>query len=308
MPNGPRRLPLKVRLAAEAKDLVRRAIFTLPPPEARWLMFAALHRRLPHLTNPRTFNEKVNWRVVFDRNPLLVAASSKVESKELAKQWAPQIRVPKTIWHGADLNDLAGVSTDRRWVLKASHRSGCVLSGTPDELNPERLRAQTQGWLEETEYKKYALWGYSQVCREYILEECVDDLAGYPVDYKFFVFAGRVAMIQVDVGRFDTFRRNLYTADWTPLPYTYTHPRGDVTPPPPNFQSMCAAAQDLGARFDFIRVDLYNVEGRIYFGELTAYPAGGLSHWPHELDKEIGNLWQLPVLRPAPRRLKWSMS
>lgn len=299
---------LRQRLEAAGKDLVRRAIFRMPPAEARWLMFAAVHRRLPHLTNPKTFNEKINWRVVFDRNPLLVAASSKVESKALAKRWAPEVRVPRTLWHGDDLDELAQVRTERRWVLKASHQSGCVLTGGPDELDPERLKAQTRGWLDETEFKDYALWSYSQVRREYVLEDWVDDLADFPTDYKFFVFAGNIAMIQVDVGRFGALRRTLYTADWTPLPYTYTHPRGPEDPPPPNFQAMCAAARDLGAHFDFIRVDLYNVDGRIYFGELTAYPAGGMSHWPHELDAMIGGYWQLPVLRPQPWRLRWSLN
>lgn len=296
----------KRRLVLAGKEMARKAIFRLPPSEARWLMFLAVHHRLPHLTHPTTFNEKVNWRVVFDRNPLLVAASSKVESKDLVEQWAPGVRVPTTLWHGVDLDELADVEADRRWVLKASHRSGCVLTGAAGGLDPAQLKERTRGWLDEAEYRDHALWAYGQVRREYILEEWIDELAAFPIDYKFFVFAGRIGMIQVDTGRFGDFRRNLYTADWTPLPYTFTHPRGPETSPPANFAEMCAVARDLGSRFDFIRVDLYNIDGRIYFGELTAYPAGGFSHWPRELDMRIGAYWQLPALRPAPWRLRWA--
>lgn len=294
--------------AARGKNLARAAIVTLPTPQARWLLFAAAHRRLPHLRNPKTFNEKVNWRAAFDRRQLLVSASSKVDSKMLARQWAPEILVPNTIWHGAELDELANVTTSRRWVLKASHRSGCVLAGQPNELDPVRLKGETRGWLEEYGFKSHALWAYGQVRREYILEDWIEDLDSHPVGYKFFVFDGRIAMIQVDTGCSGEIRRNLYAADWTPLPYTYTHPRGAKTPPPPNFEIMCDAARNLGAEFDFIRVDLYNVAGRIYFAELGAYPEGGLSRWPRDLDRKIGAFWSLPARSSVAWRLRSATS
>ncbi|MCU0895439.1 MAG: hypothetical protein MUD06_14200 [Rhodospirillales bacterium] len=294
--HAPRGGNVAARAAAAAKRLANEAINRLPPVQARQLVYACYYRRLPNLSEPRSFNEKVHWRVAHDRRPLLVQASSKVESKELAHRLAPEIRVPRTLWHGDDLNELARLKVDVRWVLKASHRAGCILVGTPEELQPERLRELTKGWLDEFEFRRYGLWAYSRVRREYILEELIDDLESPPIDYKFFVFAGRIGMIQVDVGRFGDFHRNLYTEDWTPLPHTYTHPRGPDMPRPPNWDAMCTAARKLGACFDFVRVDLYNVEGRVYFGELTIYPSGGCSRWPEELDMEMGALWSLPSL------------
>lgn len=292
----------RARATRAGKRFVEKAILKLPPPQARWLLFTLLYRRFPNFREPKAFNEKVNWRLAYDRRPLLVVASSKVASKDLVRRLAPEIMVPRTLWHGEDLDELRSVVTDRRWVLKASHRSGCILAGNPSELDPDRLKAKTQGWLDEFEFKRYGLWAYSLVRREYILEDRIEDLDDFPVDYKFFVFAGRIGMIQVDVGRFGNFHRNLYTADWTPLLYTYTHPAGPLTPPPPNFAAMCAMAGKIGADFDFVRVDLYNVDGRIHFGELTVYPAGGSSHWPRELDIEIGSYWTLPSLPDAERR------
>lgn len=293
---GSRQRTVAAQAAATAKRLATEAISKLPPPQARRLMYACVYRRLPNLRDPKLFNEKVNWRIAYDRRPLLVQASSKVESKELAARLAPEIRVPRTLWHGDDLNELAGLKVDVRWILKASHRSGCILIGRPEDLKPDQIGELTSGWLDEFEFKRYGLWAYSRVRREYILEELIEDLESAPIDYKFFVFSGRIGMVQVDVGRFGEFHRNLYTEDWALLPYTYTHPGGPEMPRPPNWDVMCDAARKLGELFDFVRVDLYNVDGQLYFGELTVYPSGGCSHWPEELDMKMGALWTLPHL------------
>jgi hypothetical protein len=278
---------------ASPREYVRRGVVGLPLPLSRRMLFLANYGYIPNLRNPRTFHEKLNWRIAYGRDPLLVVASSKVQSKQYAQEVAPGVGIPRTLWHGDDLHELQKNLQDK-WVLKASHRSGCTLFGDGPSIDATALAAATDGWLNEHEWKRHRLWAYKHVRRELILEERLPSLEDAPVDYKFFVFSGVVGMVQVDTGRFGSPRRHLYDADWTSLPFAYTHPRSEPCEPPPRYQGMCAAASRLGARFDFVRVDLYNIYGDTYFGELTAYPAGGLSHWPRELDEYLGQFWRLP--------------
>ena len=118
-------------------------------------------------------------------------------------------------------------------------------------------------------------------------------------DYKFFCFNGKVRFFKVDFGRFTEHRANYYSPDCELLPY------GEVICPPDpdanvqmpsNLDKMTELAEKLSAGIPFLRVDLYNVNGRIYFGELTFYPAGGFGRFiPKDYDKKIGELLNIPM-------------
>ena len=118
-------------------------------------------------------------------------------------------------------------------------------------------------------------------------------------DYKFLVFGGRVGIVQVDTGRSGRrHQRRLYTPDWRPLDVVEPHmAAAPVTPPPVGLPVMTRVAEELGREFDFIRVDLYDVDGTVWFGELTPYPGGGLDPFDPGLDRELGARWVLPPRR-----------
>lgn len=272
----------------------RRLAIALPLPLSRWILLLQEYRRIPRLIHPRTFNEKVNFRIIHDRRNILITASSKVDSKEYVANLQTGVEIPMTIWSGTDLCELVATNIEKSWVLKASHRSGRLVSGGPGKFKIEVPSTEMDEWLEEREYRDNGLWAYRDVKREYILEERIGDGSSFPEDLKFFVFDGRVAMIQMDHGRHGKHSRNLYTADWEPLPWVYTHPRGQDCVAPAKLDEMLRIASAIGKDFDFIRVDLYCVDQVIFFGELTVYPAAGLSPWPTELDFMIGKYWDLP--------------
>jgi TupA-like ATPgrasp len=98
----------------------------------------------------------------------------------------------------------------------------------------------------------------------------------------------------VDTGRFGAHRRRLYTPDWRPVDVDEAVAPGPVTAPPRSLPTMLEVAERLGAAFDFIRVDLYDLDGEVWFGELTPYPGGGLDRFDPELDRVLGAAWQLP--------------
>jgi hypothetical protein len=284
-------------VAAASRNLkltARAAIMLLPLRYARRAIFWANYRRSLHLDAPRTFNEKVNWRIVNDRRAVLATFSSKVASKKWARDRCATLAVPRTLWHGTDLGKLATVEIPGPWVLKTSHRSGLVIFGD-GPVDVESMTRATRGWLRRRLLREGRQWAYSRVTPEFILEERIGHTDEVPNDYKFFVFDGQVHLVQVDRGRFGQQVRNLYSPTWEELPYTYTWPAGPPIPPPATLPEMLHAASTLGEGIDFVRVDLFDVDGVVYFGELTVYPGGGLSHWPVELDEWLGQHWRLPT-------------
>lgn len=286
-----------MRVTDGVTRIARAMIRALPQRLARSLLFRHRFGFFPDTRYPKTFQEKLNHRIIFDRRELLIIASSKVASKGyVASLQIPSLIIPKTIWHGSDLNELARIHSPSGWVLKPSHRSGAAFFGPPGYVSVDRYRTELESCLEEREYRINKLWAYRHVKRELILEERVGDSTGL-TDYKFFVFNGKVALIQVDADRFGKHSRTLYDEELRYLDSNFGVPQGDDITSETLLQRLAEIASQVGQDFDFVRVDLYHHEDVTYFGELTIYPGGGLSPWPHDLDKRLGRYWQ-PFPRP----------
>ena len=104
-------------------------------------------------------------------------------------------------------------------------------------------------------------------------------------------------LIQVDHDRHDDHTRRFYTADWRPLGVRQGYPLAPVIEAPPGLEAMTAWARRLGERFDFIRIDFYDLDGDVYLGEMTPYPESGLLPFvPASFDDELGDAWTLPAL------------
>jgi hypothetical protein len=261
--------------------------------------------RLPNLKSPKTFNEKVNWRILKDRRPILAWTCDKLAMKDyVQKSQAARdlgVRIPRTLWCGADIQDLASVELPEHWVLKPNHRSGQVHFGhcQPD-INA--LDTITQSWLYPFEQNNLHEWAYSKARPLLVVEELLGRAGSAPADYKFYVFAGEVAAIQVDVNRHTDHRRRFYTPDWSPIDPIKDLPLAPLEPAPENLDRMLAIASELGRPFDFMRVDLYNIDNDIFFGELTPYAGSGLDAIePPVFDLELGTKWKLPELHGASR-------
>jgi hypothetical protein len=140
-------------------------------------------------------------------------------------------------------------------------------------------------------------WVYGRMPRRVIVEEMLATADGsIPDDYKFFVFHGTCAFVQVDSGRFGRRTQDFFRPDWQHIPLSAGPPWANPEPPKPDCLSeMITLAERLGADTDFVRVDLYDVDGRIVFGELTSFPAGGDSPFdPESFNEEFGRPWTVP--------------
>jgi TupA-like ATPgrasp len=277
-------------------------MYRLPAGSARRALFIYHNRRLPHFRNPVTFNEKINWRILYDRRPILEWTCDKLAMKEQASK-VPGLRVPRTFWVGANVRELEGAELPEHWVLKPNHRSsGQVFfgRGRPDISS---LTAITGKWLRPFEAKDLHEWAYTKARPFLLAEELLGPPGSPPSDYKFFVFAGQVAAVKVDVDRHTAQCTRLYLPDWTPLEVKYgRYPLAPIEPPPANLEEMLAVARELGRPFDFIRVDLYSTDGGTTFGEVTPYSASGLTRFaPGSFDSELGAKWQIPHGGPGVR-------
>jgi len=277
---------------------VVRLLYKLPMPVSRRALFVCSNRRLPHFRNPSTFNDKVNWRILNDRRPLLEWTCDKLAMKEHVRT-VPELLVPNTLWAGTSLRELETVELPEHWVLKPNHRSGLVYFGH-GRPNTAFLTTITRKWIRSAQAEDLHEWAYEKAQPLVLAEELLGLPGSPPPDYKFFVFAGEVAAVQVDVGRHSLHQRRIYLPDWSPLEVSSgNHPLAPVEPPPENLEEMLGIASEIGRPFDFMRVDLYSINGAAVFGEVSPYAGSGLDRFvPESFDSQLGANWELASVDP----------
>lgn len=277
------------------KPAYYRALASINLPLRRRLLYAAKHRRWPNLDVPQSFTEKMNWRIIHDRRPQLAWTCDKLRMKEIARQRSSKlIRIPETYWHGTDVTQLAGIELPDHWVLKPTHRSGALVLFGGGQANTDELVLKTHQWLDDVNWSALGEWAYSQAEPNLMIEELIGVPGTSPTDYKFFVFDGKPELILAVDDRFGQPVKRYYRPDWSLL-----GTKGEADnqlEPPQNLNKMLDAAATLGAGFDFMRVDLYDANGEVWFGELSPYSGSGLTPFvPKSLDDELGAVWRLPI-------------
>ena len=249
-----------------------------------------------------TFSDKVNWRILFDRRPLLQRTCDKLWMKGHATRVASDlVRVPETLWSGTDLAELSQVALPERWVLKPNHSTKRVIlgEGTPDI---EALRRQTDGWLEEDLLARTGEWAYGHARAVLLVEEFIGRPGEVPPDFKVYVFDGVPRLVQVHGNRFVEHHSRVYSTTWEALPWSTGYPSGPEVERPRRLEEMLSAAAVLARGFDMLRVDFYEHDGVLWFGELTPYPGSGLITLDPEMERRLGQWWQLPS-RSSVRRV-----
>jgi hypothetical protein len=261
--------------------------------------FKYKHGVYPDLKNPRTFNEKVMWKKRHDRNPLIPLSADKYRVREylamrLGPERAAEVSIP-LLHVGDDADAIPFDALPPDYIVKANHGTGWNIIVRHGEADRAAIREACARWL-RTPFGYLTLeWGYTQIPRLVVIEKLLTDKNGdIPGDYRLFVFHGTVRMIQVESDRYASPKRNLYDRDWNLLPVTCTHPNGPIPPPPENLAAMVTLAETLAQPFDFLRVDLYGVDDRLYVGELTHYPSASMAIFrPPSFDAELGAWWTL---------------
>lgn len=256
------------------------------------------HGRYPNLLRPKTFNERVVHRNLFDRSPLLVQFADKLAVRSYVESRVGAAPLPELYWVTTKPSDIPFETLPQRFVVKPTHGSGWVrLVSDNSQLDRNDLIATCENWLKQSYYRKTHERIYRDVVPRILIEEFISSGAGaVPEDYKLYVFGGQVAMIEMMIGRFKSLRSKIFDKSWSEIDVSFS---GCETGPEDRFErpkmleEMVAMAEKLGRGIDFVRVDLYQTGNKVYFGELTASPGAGLDKFiPLSFDRFLGKLWQ----------------
>ncbi len=265
----------------------------------------------PNVFTPTTFNEKIQARKLFDRRPLFALWADKMAVRDWVAKIAGPGVLPKLHYVTRDASTIPFDALPNRYVVKGSHGSGWVrIVRGESSVDRNELRAECEHWLS----LNYADVNHERIYREIepriMVEEFLENDAGdVPEDFKFYTFAGNVRVIQVDLGRFGTHRRNLYDRNWSRLRVQLTVPNypGEVKRPS-TLDDMIRLAETLSGGIDFVRVDLYQTAHGIRFGEMTSSSGNGLNRFsPVEFDRLMGAYWKVKRWGPYENKTRENM-
>lgn len=266
--------------------------------------FVYFGRKL-NLKNPQTFNEKIQWlKLNYCPNRYTVMVD-KYKAKEYVANIIGEEYIIPTIGVWDDADKIVFDSLPDKFVLKCNHNSGLgtYICKDKSKMDVHSVKEGLRAGLKEKFYKMAHEMQYKNVKPMILAEQYMEDESGYELkDYKFFCFNGVVKFVKVDFDRFSgRHRANYYDLDWNLLPFDEVLcPRDEARThkKPVNFNRMIDIATALSKDIPFVRVDLYNIFGRIYFGELTFTPYGGMGAFsPEKWDTIIGDYLILPDVK-----------
>lgn len=247
------------------------------------------HRRLPDLDRPQRFTEWVQWRKLNDRDQSLARLTDKLHAKTLAGDLA----VP-TLWSGTILPNEPPAPLPL--MVKANH--GCnqfhVVRTAADWA---KARSRAPAWLRRGYGGILDEWHYDAARRLLLVEPFLGgEGALLPLDYKVYVFGGRAQIVQLHEGRGGRHRWTQFDRDWRAL-----SEKPIAAARPARLDKMLAAAERLAGPRDFLRIDFYDVGGRLWFGEFCLYPGSGLDPFhPPSIDDMLGRCWAEAVVAFSP--------
>lgn len=258
-----------------------------------------LKRKL-NLKDPKRYTEKIQWYKLYYRNPVMIECVDKygvrkyIEKKGLGNilnQLYQVVDRPEEI----NFDQLPD-----KFVIKTTNGSGTnILVKDKKTLNIAETKKKLNDFLNMAEASAGREWAYGGSSKKIIVEELLEDNSNKDKgisDYKFLCFNGKPVYVVYDKDRFSDHKRNFYDVNWNYVKVDSDCPCfEDSVKKPENYEKMVEIASVLSRDFPAVRVDLYNIEGKIYFGELTFYPwSGYVQYTPDSFDFELGKYFVLP--------------
>lgn len=266
----------------------------------KMLFWAKMGRRL-HLDSPQSFNEKLQWLKLYDRNPLYTKMVDKSEVKQYVASIIGNQYIIPTIGVWSRVEEIEWLKLPETFVLKSTQGGGgvgVVICKDKKEIDVQSAHRELERGLKLNPYKLFREWPYKNVTPRIIAEQYMLDSGEGLDDYKIHCFNGEPKFILVCRNRFSSgLIEDFYSIEWNHLPVRRPGKPalGDV-PKPVKLEEMLSIAKVLSKGIPFVRCDLYLIGGNVYFGELTFYPASGLSRFePESYDYLFGEMLTLPV-------------
>ncbi len=268
-------------------------LYRLNPALELRLLFRIKHGYRLDLKNPKTYNEKLQWIKLYDKNPLMPKCVDKYHVREYIRSKGCGHLLNELIWEGFNPNDIPFDSLPNQFVIKATHGSTFnIIVKDKKEINGTEIIKKCNKWLKTKFVPCYGEWFYGKEKPRIIIEKYLENEAtGQLTDYKFYCFNGKVKLIRLDNNRFTNHTADFYDIFWNKVNIKQKYPNSDIiVEKPANLDEMIKYAEILSNDFFHVRVDMYNVEGTIIFGELTFTTSAGFDKFePVEYDKTLGD-------------------
>lgn len=255
-----------------------------------------------NLNNPATFDEKMWWLKFNYHNPLMTQCADKFKVREYVKNCGYEDILNKMYLGGVtDPNLINYEALPSVFYIKTNHGCGgniCV--NKKYGYDKKHISKMLENSMKNNYFYESREWPYKDIKPCIIIEEFIDSGNKPLLDYRFLCFSGKFKYLFVDYDTADKSghhkigaKRNVYNRDYELLPYRVSRDNfnNTIAPKPLNYEKMIEIAETLAKPFPFVRVDLYNIDGKIIFGEMTFFHAGALNKIePHEFDLELGKL------------------
>ena len=252
-----------------------------------------------HWNNPKEFNEKLLWLMVHDHNPKYKVLVDKFEVKKYIAQLIGEEYVIPLLAVGERFEDIDFDSLPNQFVVKCNHDSGgIVICKDKSQFDYEAAKNLINSHLDKEFYRITREWPYRDIKRKVIVEKYMEDQnnesGGELRDYKFYCFNGEPKFLYLSQGltNHETAKINYVSLEWEKEEfYREDYKQFDVLPgKPTNFEKMIDLAKVLSQGFPFVRVDIYEINQKIYFGEMTLYPGAGITEFfPDKWNAVLGD-------------------
>ena len=252
-----------------------------------------------NLENPQSFNEKLQWLKLHDRNPEYTKMVDKYEvRKYISEKIGEEYLVPLLgVWDSFDEIDFDKLPN--QFVLKCTHDSGgIVICKDKSKLDIAAAKKKISKCMKRNFYWQNREWPYKNVKPRIIAEKFMTDESGTELkDYKIMCFNGKFRCSFVCSERYsnDGLRVTFFDTDWNKMPFERHYPSSskDIKKPV-NYEKMIELAETLAEGIRFVRIDFYEIQGKIYFGEITFFPGSGTEEFtPEEWDYKLGEMIKL---------------
>ena len=255
--------------------------------------------------NPQTFNEKLNWLKLHDRNPEYHLLVDKLRVKSIVAELIGAEYVIPVIGGGySRVSDVPKDLLPEKFVIKCNHDSAStIVCKDKTTFDWKSAEYKLSNCLRQDYYHLDTReWPYKNIDRCIFVEQYLeDDTFDSLSDYKIYCFNGIAKGVYVTINRFTNLSVSMYDMDWNLMPFEHIHPSlGEKVAKPKNLALMQELAEKIARYVDnpYVRIDFYEAKGKVYFGEITFYPQGGLGYFkPEEWDYIMGSWMDISALQ-----------
>ncbi|MCK0159323.1 ATP-grasp fold amidoligase family protein [Allomuricauda sp. F6463D] len=256
-----------------------------------------------NLGDPKSLNEKIQWLKLNEKDPQRTLCSDKFKVRAYVEDKIGKEYLVPLVFDSKNITDLKPKNFPNiPVIIKTNHdSSGGIIVKDKNNADWEEIRKHFKKKLRQNYYYRSKEWQYKHIEKRLIVEQLlVGDAGELPFDYKVHCFDGKPEVIQVDIDRFTNHKRNLYLPNWDLAPFTWSvwekgkilWDTGRPIEKPKKLKLMLKLAENLASNFNYVRVDFYICNDKIYFGELTFYHGGGFEkiipkEWDYNLGKKL---------------------